>query len=100
MLKALAAKIDQQMRSVLPPAGGECVFLDYPSQANVGDSLIWLGTLKCLQDLGLKVTYVADFDTYDETHLRRVLGQNTTIILQGGGNFGDLYPKNQLFVGR
>ena len=90
-LDTLANKIQEAVAPVMPPEHSRCVLLDFPSYANVGDSAIWLGTLKFLQSKNLRLSYVSDLETFDEQHLRSVLEPDTTIILQGGGNLGDLW---------
>ena len=69
--------------------------VDFPNHPNVGDSAIWLGELAILRDRGIEVVYVCDVDTYTPEELRSVLGPRDAILLHGGGNFGDLYPRHQ-----
>jgi exopolysaccharide biosynthesis predicted pyruvyltransferase EpsI len=69
--------------------------IDWPSYGNVGDHLIYLGTLAVLRRLDVDVGYVADLGSYDARALRRVLGEPPVILLAGGGNFGDAYPEFQ-----
>jgi len=79
----------------LLPTGEPYALLDYPSYANVGDSAIWLGALALLDAVGAgPPAYVCDADTYDADALRRRVGAGP-ILLLGGGNFGDLYPRHQ-----
>jgi pyruvyl transferase EpsO len=74
--------------------------LDFPKHANVGDSAIWLGELKCLEYCGIRarhIRYVCDIETYNADALRHAIGLDGVILLHGGGNFGDLWPRHQLF---
>jgi pyruvyl transferase EpsO len=69
--------------------------LDFPDHSNVGDSAIWLGELATLRHLESKICYVATRTTYRADRLRRALGPDGIVLLHGGGNFGDLWPKHQ-----
>jgi len=61
----------------------------------VGDSLIWLGVLAFLRKSGRgEPCYTCTNLTYDRNELARRIGRGT-ILLSGGGNFGDLYPTHQ-----
>lgn len=65
--------------------------LDYPAHANAGDSAIWLGELALLNELrGVAPGYVSAWNNCDFEVLDRFDGQ---ILLHGGGNFGDLWPR-------
>lgn len=79
-------------------AGGprEVVFLDAPTYRNFGDSLIWEGSLQYLRDLGYSVVYTADIRRFRDEDLRKVPG-DAPLILQGGGNLGDLWPTCEEF---
>jgi exopolysaccharide biosynthesis predicted pyruvyltransferase EpsI len=71
--------------------------LDFPDYGNVGDSAIWLGQQVLLRDRGLLPVYVSSINGFDGRGLARRLRQDGTILLQGGGNFGDLWPRHQRF---
>jgi len=75
----------------------ECVLLDYPNYLNVGDHLIWLATVFYLTDiLNVKINYIASLDDFSEELMAQKSGKGP-IILQGGGNFGDLWNHHQQF---
>ena len=78
-------------------AGSSVVLLDYPNNPNVGDSLIWLGEMAYLRSRGVKIDYVCDVNNYSKSMLKEALGGDSTILLQGGGNFGTLWPEVQQF---
>ena len=89
-------RIVESIRPLLPQ-DGNVALLDFPDHGNVGDSAIWLGEVACLQSLGLaRPCYTCDQSTYSRERLRCRLGQGT-ILLSGGGNFGDLWEQNQTF---
>ena len=72
-------------------AGVERVALvGFPHQWNIGDSVIWAGTLHVLRALQANVSYVCTHRSYDPGDLRRHLPEGP-ILLCGGGNFGDVY---------
>lgn len=76
-----------------PLINGDYVLLDVPYYTNIGDTLIWEGTREFLKTLPHKCLYTASVETYKY----RPLPKNTVILLQGGGNFGDLWRKHQEF---
>lgn len=70
--------------------------IDFPNYPNVGDSAIYLGQLECLRALGApRPRFICDFRTYDRAELARRIGPAGTILLTGGGSFGDLWPTAQ-----
>lgn len=72
--------------------------LGFPDHGNVGDSAIWLGQLAVLRALGLgRPRYLCGRRTYDRRTLARRLRRGDVILLSGGGNLGDLWPKEQAF---
>ncbi len=78
-------------------APGPVALLDFPTYANPGDSAIWLGAHACLSASGYgRLAYTSDQHTFDERMLRRSMPSGT-ILLAGGGNFGDLWPAHQAF---
>lgn len=70
---------------------GNYVLLDVPYYTNIGDTLIWEGTKHFLKNIPHKCLYTASVETYKY----RPLPPNTIILMQGGGNFGDLWRKHQ-----
>lgn len=97
----LGEQIHLVLQSLLP-RGTHCALLDFPDYSNVGDSAIWLGEKQCLRNLGASVVYTASIDrpwsasTFDEEALARRV-RSGTILLSGGGNFGDLWIHHQYF---
>ena len=69
--------------------------LDFPQYQNVGDSMIWLGVIAFLAAMGIRPRYTCSYSTYSRDLLGRRLGRGT-ILITGGGNFGDLYPQHQM----
>ncbi|CAN5784480.1 polysaccharide pyruvyl transferase family protein [soil metagenome] len=96
LITSLRGTVEKTLRPLL--AGCDrLALIDFPRYSNVGDSAIYLGELGCLRSLGLPPpAYVCDFLTYHRDQLARRLGSGT-ILLAGGGNFGDLWPVAQRY---
>ncbi|HBM2949261.1 TPA: polysaccharide pyruvyl transferase family protein [Klebsiella oxytoca] len=73
----------------------DVIFLDYPTYHNVGDLLIFEGTLQFFKEHNIHVKLFRSAKDYDYDEVRRLLTPKTTIICQGGGNFGDIYSTHQ-----
>ena len=69
--------------------------LDVPTHMNVGDSLIWRGELHHLKRINVRVSYESDAADFRQEFLDGTL--DDTVLLHGGGNFGDIWPKFQEF---
>ncbi len=74
-----------------PLLGKRVVIADAPYYENIGDSLIWRGTTDFLRENGIKLlhTYGVGYFPFP------ALDKDVTIILMGGGNFGDLWRELQ-----
>lgn len=90
--RELAPKISDVLGPLMLGNDEHVCLIDPPGYANVGDSAILLGELDYLDlhhprakvsfyDLG---NYTVDADKY--------IDESTIILLNGGGNFGDLWP--------
>ncbi|EOH6068982.1 TPA: polysaccharide pyruvyl transferase family protein [Klebsiella michiganensis] len=73
----------------------DVIFLDYPTYHNVGDLLIFEGTLQFFKDHNIRVKLFRSAKDYDYAEVMKFLTPKTTIICQGGGNFGDIYSTHQ-----
>lgn len=69
------------------------VLLDLPLYNNIGDVLIWQGTLDFLRTVPFRRLAQGCLKTWNFPDLQ----PGTVILLSGGGNFGDLYPHHQNF---
>ena len=94
-IKDMQGRIEAALAPLLP-ANGEVAILDYPRYSNVGDSFIWLGTQAYLRSRGLKIRSEIHALSCDKRTLQRMIG-DCPIVLQGGGNFGDIHPVHQAF---
>jgi pyruvyl transferase EpsO len=93
LIAGWSATIDRTLSSLIPP-GERVALVNFPNHRNAGDPALWLGARAALDRIGARVTYRASWAAYDATALRRALGSGT-VLIQGGGNFGDLYPGRQ-----
>lgn len=67
--------------------------LDTPNYKNIGDNLIWAGELAFLKRLSFNMVYTANMYLCNFSKIPI----ESTILLQGGGNFGDLWRTSQEF---
>lgn len=93
MLDGCRSAIKDAWRDLLPP-GTRCALALYPDHWNVGDAAIWWATRRLLAELDVTVAYACDPWSYDPRALRAALPEGP-ILLLGGGNFGDVYPREQ-----
>jgi len=81
----------------LMPEDGKLALLDFPDHANVGDSAIWLGEIAYLKQWHqITPRYVSSLQTFSAEAMEQAVGR-APIFLHGGGNFGDLWPRHQVF---
>jgi pyruvyl transferase EpsO len=80
----------------LVPQGSDVALFDFPKYSNVGDSAIWLGEELFLRDV-LKCSLKLVEEVRPGTGMLRKLPRNTIVMLSGGGNLGDLWPRHQVF---
>lgn len=92
-IAALRSAAEDALRDVL--AGARRVALvNFPNHGNPGDPGLWLGTHSLLKSLGVRVVYEAAPWSLDLEALDRVIG-DAPVLINGGGNFGDLYAGQQ-----
>lgn len=87
------AAVTEVLRSLVEP-GEPVALVNFADHANVGDAAIWLGQLAVLDRLGCPVRYQCASWGYDAGALRR-RHPDGPILINGGGNFGDLYPQQR-----
>lgn len=73
------------------PQDKPVVYFDYPVHMNIGDLLIMQGTERFFRDYQYDVILRASYINYSSALAKKIPG-DATIVLHGGGNFGDLYP--------
>jgi exopolysaccharide biosynthesis predicted pyruvyltransferase EpsI len=92
-------QVKDHLHKALEPLGAfdQCALLDYPDYLNIGDHLIWLGTVFYLTDiLKTQIKYAASVKSFSEVVMEEKIGKSP-ILFQGGGNLGDLWPQLQEF---
>ncbi|WP_261151213.1 polysaccharide pyruvyl transferase family protein [Serratia quinivorans] len=73
----------------------DVVYLDYPLYYNVGDLLIYQGAVKFFSENNVRFKLLRNAHDYTLAELKRYITPKTTILCQGGGNFGDIYRLHQ-----
>lgn len=86
----LRSEIEKQL---IPLIDNDYVLWDLPYYTNIGDTLIWQGEWSFLKKLPYECLGYASPDTCTFPKLP----SSIIILLQGGGNFGDLWRKMQEF---
>ena len=74
---------------IIPSITGDYVLYGLPYYDNIGDTLIWNGTLDLLKECGHKCLETCGWDDYPKTKLE----EDVTILISGGGYFGDVWRK-------
>lgn len=97
VISRLQGLIDQALSPSLHTLrAGPYALLDYPDYGNVGDSAIWAGQIAWLaKNIGKPASYLTDVYAPVAEVSSNVTSH--TLLIQGGGNFGDLWPDNQDF---
>lgn len=90
----LASKIHNVLEPILAGNIDRACLIDPPGYANVGDSAILLGQLDYLDqhypDVGTSFYDVGNYTAKAD----RYIDESTILLLNGGGNFGDLWPQH------
>lgn len=97
VISRLQGLIDQVLAPSLPALrAGPYGLMDMPDHGNVGDSAIWAGEIAWLRkNLGSDPAMITDHrDPLDQVN-RDLAGK--TVLLHGGGNFGDIWTENNDF---
>lgn len=95
LLQALRDETTSTLETVLG-RGREVVMLDTPRHRNLGDSLLWAGSLVYLARLDHRVVYHTDQGRFRDSDVRR-FPRDAIVVFMGGGSLGDLYPAEDGF---
>jgi len=96
VIERLQADIQSALSESIPHKGRYAI-LDFPNHNNIGDSAIYVGeAIACQEYFGRQPDYVCEAFSRMIPRIRR-LGPEVTVLLHGGGNFGDLYHRHQNF---
>ncbi|HEX3549320.1 MAG TPA: polysaccharide pyruvyl transferase family protein [Candidatus Elarobacter sp.] len=93
LVAELADRIERSLAELLE-RGRPVALINFPNHANPGDNAIWLGTQAALRGIGVPVGYAAGPSSFDAAAMRDAVGDGP-LLLNGGGNFGDLYSGQQ-----
>ena len=93
LMASLSSRIDAALRDLLP-AGSRCALVGYPNHWNTGDPAVWLGALDVLERLGVQIVYECEWRTYSKKALSEAVDDGP-ILINGGGDLGDLWPNDQ-----
>ena len=95
ILGSLRAEIDKVLVPLIQGHERHICLIDPPNHANVGDSAILLGELAFLQARfpRSRISFF-DLDSYSE-RCESLIDRASIILIHGGGNFGDIYPRHQ-----
>ena len=87
---------DTLKRTLLATLGGPqpVALVNFPNHGNPGDSAIWLGTMAMLEQIGCPVRYRSNFGSFDQSAFHRAHPEGP-VLINGGGNFGDMYVGQQ-----
>jgi exopolysaccharide biosynthesis predicted pyruvyltransferase EpsI len=94
--------IDSTLNSALSNIGNleRCALLNYPNYLNIGDHLIWLGTLIYLTNtLKTDITYIASRHNFSAREMEQKNG-HSPILFHGGGNLGDIWSREHNFINK
>jgi len=94
MIADLRERLKDELARVIGPSP-RVALIDFPNDRNSGDSAIWRGERRVLAELGAVVAYTRDMAGYDADRLRERIGADGVILITGGGNFGDYWPRHQ-----
>lgn len=74
-------------RELIPLVDSDYVLYGLPYYNNIGDTLIWNGELEFLKKVSHRCMGVCGWNSYPQTKLP----ENVTILITGGGYFGDVW---------
>lgn len=91
-------KLDLRLSEVISP-GRDVAFFDYPFYLNPGDAAIAAGVLAWLARNASRVVCMTRRETVESGYWPD-LREGVTLLFNGGGNIGDLYPEHRLLLER
>lgn len=90
LVPVLRTIIEKELVSLI---NNDFVLLELPYYSNIGDVLIWQGTEEYLSTLPYRCLYRCSQETYCPMDIDK----DVIILLQGGGNFGDIWRDHHSF---
>ncbi len=95
VLREAGQRIERTLLPLIPPRTPIAIF-DFPDHPNVGDSAIWLGMMAFLRQHRLGPVVWIDVMKRGQ-HVLPDLPFPCTLLINGGGNLGDLWDTNQRY---
>jgi pyruvyl transferase EpsO len=92
LVQSLRRRLSDCFAEVIPD--GPLALVDFPDYSNVGDSAIWLGQMAWLDEMGRTPVYHAAYKDFSTDDLRHA-APDGPILINGGGNFGTLWPRHE-----
>lgn len=89
-LDILKEKIDNELGKIIK---GKCCLIDIPTHRNIGDLLIWQGEMDFIKEHNIDLKFYTSIDSF----IPEQITSDMTILLHGGGNFGDIWEKHHNF---
>ncbi|WP_334685006.1 polysaccharide pyruvyl transferase family protein [Psychrobacter sp. PL19] len=74
----------------------DVIFIDFPLYHNIGDLLILSGTVQFFKNNNINIKSHLSVHNTNVSCVKSSVTKSTTIICQGGGNFGDIYDIHQI----
>lgn len=94
-MKSRVSELADTIRERLTPLiKSDYLLLDCPFHSNIGDVMIWAGERSFLNSLPYRCIGQSSYVTYRK---RMKLSPDVTILLHGGGNFGDVWREHSEF---
>lgn len=94
VVAGLKAHLSSTLSSVVPD--GPIALVDYPDHSNVGDCAIWLGEMAWIRQAERQPVYTASIKDFSP-HALRAAAPEGPILIHGGGNFGTIWMKHEVF---
>ena len=97
VIRRLQGRIDEALGPLVPALQAKpYALLDFPDYGNIGDSAIWQGNIAWLKRRVLAAPVYTCRCYVDLAEMKAKMPDGV-ILLQGGGNFGDIWPQHQSF---
>lgn len=97
VIRRLQGLIDAALAPLVPDLRAKpYALLDFPDYGNIGDSAIWQGNIAWLERRVEQGPAYSCRCYVDLAEMKAAMPEGV-ILLQGGGNFGDIWPQHQDF---
>ena len=88
----LRSELESALARLIDP-GTEIAYVNFPNMGNLGDSAIYAGARASLERVGARVALALEPRAYRRRLIAQAVGEQGTVVIHGGANFGDLYRK-------